>query len=135
MPAAAVATAARPQSIVPSWVVYGFQFVAIGAWTAYAVVYFEAMGIDIAVIGVLAAVPAVVAILASPAWGLVADRLGDMRVPYLVAAVWAALAAVGLAMAPGMPVARGGGPDALRGRGGADAAHRRPDDPAPLAAA
>ena len=51
----------------------------------------------------LAAVPAVVAILASPAWGLVADRLGDMRVPYLVAAIWAALAAVGLAMAPGMP--------------------------------
>ena len=82
---------------------YGFQFVAIGAWTAYAVVYFEAMGIDIALIGVLAAVPAVVAILASPAWGLVADRMGDMRVPYLVAAIWAALAAVGLAMAPGMP--------------------------------
>ena len=88
---------------MPSWIVYGFQFVAIGAWTAYAVVYFEAMGIDIALIGVLAAVPAVVAILASPAWGLVADRMGDMRVPYLVAALWAALAAVGLATAPGMP--------------------------------
>ena len=88
---------------MPSWVVYGFQFVAIGAWTAYGVVYFEALGVDIAVIGVLAAVPAVVAVLASPAWGLVADRLGDMRVPYLVAAIWAALAAVGLAMAPGMP--------------------------------
>jgi PPP family 3-phenylpropionic acid transporter len=102
-PAAAVIPAARPQSIVPSWVVYGFQFVAIGAWTAYAVVYFEAMGIDIALIGVLAAVPAIVAILASPAWGLVADRLGDMRLPYLVAAIWAALAAVGLAMAPAMP--------------------------------
>ena len=99
----AVAVDVRPQSIVPSWVVYGFQFVAIGAWTAYAVVYFEAMGIDIAVIGVLAAVPAVVAILASPVWGLVADRLGDMRAPYLAAAIWAALAAVGLAMAPGMP--------------------------------
>ncbi len=88
---------------MPSWVVYGFQFVAIGAWTAYAVVYFEAMGIDIAVIGVLAAVPAAVAIVASPVWGLVADRLGDMRGPYLVAAIWAALAGVGLAMAPGMP--------------------------------
>jgi len=62
------------------------------------------MGIDVAVIGVLAAVPAAVAIIASPAWGLVADKLGDMRVPYLVAAVWAALACVGLAMAPGMPV-------------------------------
>ncbi len=88
---------------MPSWVVYGFQFVAIGAWTAYAAVYFEALGIDIAIIGVLAAVPAAVAIPASPAWGLVADRLGDMRVPYLVAAIWAALAGVGLATAPGMP--------------------------------
>ena len=94
---------ARPLSIVPSWVVYAFQFVAVGAWTAYVAVYFEALGVDLAVIGVLAAVPSVVAILVAPAWGLVADRLGDMRGPYLVAALWAALAAVGLAMAPAMP--------------------------------
>jgi nitrate/nitrite transporter NarK len=73
--------------------VYGFQFIAIGAWTAYAAVYFEEIGVDLAVIGVLAAVPAAVAILAAPAWGLVADKLGDMRLPYLVAALWAALGA------------------------------------------
>ena len=88
---------------MPSWVVYGFQFIAIGAWAAYAAVYFAALGIDIAVIGVLAAVPAAVAILASPAWGLVADKVGDMRLPYLVAALWAALAGVVLALAPPMP--------------------------------
>ena len=64
---------------------YGFQFLAIGAWNAYATVYFEARGLPLALIGVLAAVPAAVAIVASPAWGLVADRLGDMRPPYLVA--------------------------------------------------
>jgi PPP family 3-phenylpropionic acid transporter len=93
----------RPASIVPSWVVYGFQFIGVGAWTAYATVYFEQMGIDLAAIGVLAAVPAAVAILAAPAWGLVADRLGDMRVPYLVAGLWAASAGVALATGPAMP--------------------------------
>jgi PPP family 3-phenylpropionic acid transporter len=70
--------------------VYGFQFLAIGAWNAYATVYFEELGLPISLIGVLSAVPAAVAILASPAWGLVADRLGDMRPPYLVASIIAA---------------------------------------------
>ena len=35
-------------------------------------------------IGVLAAIPAVVAIVAAPAWGLVADRLGDVRAPLVL---------------------------------------------------
>ena len=74
----------------PSWVVYGFQFLAIGAWNAYSTVYFEDLGLPISLIGVLSAVPAAIAILASPAWGLVADRLGDMRLPYLVASIIAA---------------------------------------------
>lgn len=97
------AAVAPPLSIVPSWVVYGFQFIAIGAWTAFAANYFKAMGLDVAIIGVLAAVPSAVAIVASPLWGLAADRLGDMRPPYLVAALLAAGAAVALAGAPAMP--------------------------------
>jgi PPP family 3-phenylpropionic acid transporter len=76
--------------LFPSWVVYGFQFLAIGAWNAYATVYFEELGLPISLIGVLSAVPAAIAILASPAWGLVADRLNDMRPPYLVASIIAA---------------------------------------------
>ncbi len=90
-------------SIVPSWVTYGFQFIAIGAWTAYATVYFAELGLDLAIIGVLAAVPAAVAVVAGPLWGLVADRLGDMRAPYLVAALIAAGAGLALAGAPDMP--------------------------------
>jgi PPP family 3-phenylpropionic acid transporter len=76
--------------LFPSWAVYGFQFLAIGAWNAYATVYFEQLGLPISLIGVLSAVAAAVAILASPAWGLVADRMGDMRPPYLVASLIAA---------------------------------------------
>ena len=90
-------------SIAPSWVVYGLQFVAIGAWTAFAANYFAAMGLDLAVIGVLAAVPSAVAVVASPAWGLAADRLGDMRGPYLVATVLSAGAGLVLAGTPAMP--------------------------------
>jgi PPP family 3-phenylpropionic acid transporter len=90
-------------SIVPSWVVYGMQFIAVGAWTAFAANYFAAMGLDVAVIGVFAAVPSAVAILAAPVWGLVADRLGDMRVPYLVAGLVAAAAGLVLAGTPSMP--------------------------------
>lgn len=89
--------------LAPSWVVYGFQFVGIGAWTAYITVYLEQLGVDLAAIGVLAAVPGAVAILAAPAWGLVADRLGDMRLPYLVAGLWAAAAGLALVTGPGMP--------------------------------
>jgi PPP family 3-phenylpropionic acid transporter len=93
----------RMASVVPSGIVYALQFVAVGVWSAYAIVYFQALGVAIGVIGVLVAVPSIVAIAAAPAWGLVADRMGDMRQPYLVAALWAAAASVVLALGPTMP--------------------------------
>ena len=71
---------------------------------AYATVYFKDMGVDLAVIGMLAAVPALVAIVAAPAWGVLADRLGDMRPPYLAGALWAAGAALLLVLGPPMTV-------------------------------
>lgn len=93
----------RPASIVPSGVVYALQFTSVAVWVAYATVFFKSLGIDLALIGLLAAVPSAVAIVAAPAWGLVADRMGDMRPAYLVAAVGAAGAAAILALAPPMP--------------------------------
>jgi PPP family 3-phenylpropionic acid transporter len=93
----------RLASVVPSGIVYALQFAAVGAWSAYAIVYFQALGVAIGVIGVLIAIPSVVAIFAAPAWGLAADRLGDMRAPYLVAALWAAAASLVLALGPTMP--------------------------------
>ncbi|HEX5827155.1 MAG TPA: MFS transporter [Candidatus Limnocylindrales bacterium] len=84
----------------PPALVYALQFGAVGIWTAYASIYFAELGVSLALIGVLAAVPALVAILASPAWGLLADRLGDMRLPYLAGAVIAALAGVWVALGP-----------------------------------
>ena len=43
---------------------------------------------------------ALVAIVAAPAWGVLADRLGDMRPPYLAGALWAASAALLLVAGP-----------------------------------
>jgi MFS transporter, PPP family, 3-phenylpropionic acid transporter len=52
---------------------------------------------------VLAAIPAAVTIVGSPAWGLLADRIGDVRLPILAAA--SLTIAVALLLAQGPPIA------------------------------
>jgi MFS transporter, PPP family, 3-phenylpropionic acid transporter len=52
---------------------------------------------------VLAAIPAAVTIVGSPAWGLLADRIGDVRAPIVAAAALAL--AVALLLAQGPPIA------------------------------
>jgi PPP family 3-phenylpropionic acid transporter len=90
-------------SVVPSGVVYAFQFTAVAVWVAYAALYFQSLGVSLGAIGLLAAIPSVVAIFAAPAWGLLADRIGDVRPPYLAGALWAATFALVLATGPQMP--------------------------------
>jgi PPP family 3-phenylpropionic acid transporter len=90
-------------ALARSAIVYLFLFSAVGCWSAYASVLFKELGVGLAVIGVLASVPAAVSIVGAPSWGLVADRLGDVRPPLLVAGLWAAAAASLLALQPPMP--------------------------------
>jgi MFS transporter, PPP family, 3-phenylpropionic acid transporter len=90
-------------ALTRSAVVYMILFSAVGCWSAYASVLFGELGVGLAVIGLLTAVPAAVAIVGAPAWGLVADRLGDVRPPLLAAGLWAAVAASLLALKPPMP--------------------------------
>jgi MFS transporter, PPP family, 3-phenylpropionic acid transporter len=90
-------------ALTRSAVVYMILFSAVGCWSAYASVLFQELGVGLAVIGLLASVPAAVAIIGAPAWGLVADRLGDVRPPLLAASLWAAGAASLLALRPPMP--------------------------------
>ena len=101
-PAPSVA-APRRASVVPSGVVYALQFTAVAVWVAYAALYFQSLGASLATIGLLASIPSAVAIVAAPAWGLVADRMGDVRPPYLAGALWAATFGLILATGPGMP--------------------------------
>jgi MFS family permease len=90
-------------ALARSALVYMLLFSAVGCWSAYASVLFQELGVGLAAIGVLAAVPSAVAIVGAPTWGLVADRLGDVRPPLLVAGLWAAAAASLLALQPPMP--------------------------------
>ena len=124
---------AAPRSSRPG-VVYAFQFTSVAVWVAFAAMYFQELGVSLGTIGLLAAIPSAVAIFAAPAWGLVADRLGDVRPPYLAGALWAA--AFGLVLADRAVRCRGSrSPSALLAVGlvRPHAARRRPHDPAPLA--
>lgn len=90
-------------SLTTTSIVYLLLFASVGGWVPYASVYFQFRGVDLGFIGVLSAIPFLVAILGAPAWGLVADRLGDVRPPMLVASLWAATASLWLASGPPMP--------------------------------
>lgn len=91
------------ESLVGPAIVYALLFGAVGAWPPFSTVYFGSLGIDLGSIGVLTAIPAAVSIVAAPAWGVIADRLGDVRPPIVVAGLWATFIAVVLALQP--PVA------------------------------
>jgi MFS transporter, PPP family, 3-phenylpropionic acid transporter len=88
--------------ILSSGLAYALFFGAVGAWSPYAPVYFRELGVDLAGIGLLAAVPAAVAIVVAPAWGLLADRLGDVRAPLLASSALAVVVALLLATEPPM---------------------------------
>lgn len=75
-------------------------FGAYGAWGPYWSVYVSQLGVGLAAIGLLAAIPAAVQIFAAPAWGLVADRLGDVRAPLAAAGLIAIAASAFLATGP-----------------------------------
>ncbi len=89
--------------MLTSGVAYALYFGAIGAWSPYWPVYFSALGVGLAAIGLLTAIPAAVQVLAAPAWGLVADRLGDVRFPLVAAAVVCVSAALLMAAGPATP--------------------------------
>ncbi len=100
-PAAADATVSAPLAVVlTSGIAYALYFGSIGAWSPYWPVYFAGLGVDLAAIGVLTAIPAAVQIVAAPAWGLLSDRLGDVRLPLAAASAVCIAAALFMASAP-----------------------------------
>jgi PPP family 3-phenylpropionic acid transporter len=90
-----------PRSVVlTSGVAYAVFFGTYGAWGPYWPVYFSQLGVDLGAIGFLATIPAAVQTFVSPAWGLAADRLGDVRAPLAAAGLVAIAAAASLATGP-----------------------------------
>ena len=83
-------------SIVRPAIVYATLFSAVGAFVPYMAVFYRSIGMGVEVVGLLAALWAAAGLVAAPTWGIVADRLGSVRYPLVLAGVWAALAALGL---------------------------------------
>ena len=97
--ASPAAPAIAPSSIVRPAIVYALLFGAVAAYAPYIAVYLQSTGLDLGTVGLLIALHATVSLVAAPAWGALADGLGDVRAPILVASLLAAAATVILAIA------------------------------------
>jgi len=84
-------------------ITYAVYFVAIGASWSYLPVYYRDLGLDLAAIGLLAAMSSAIGLLAAPAWGALADRYPRSRLGLPAAAFVAAAGAFGLASAGTLP--------------------------------
>jgi PPP family 3-phenylpropionic acid transporter len=94
------ATPARGAILRPA-IVYAILFGAQGAYLPYISVYLASTGLDLGTVGALIALFAAVSLVAAPAWGALADSLGDIRGPVLVAGFLSGAAVVLLAVSVG----------------------------------
>lgn len=79
---------------------------AIGASFPYLAVFYRSRGLDLATIGLLTSLSAVVGLVAAPLWGAMADRFAGSRPVLPVAATLAAVGGAALALAHGpIPIA------------------------------
>ncbi len=78
---------------------YVFAFVAVGATAPYMPVYFESIGLPLDAIGLVAALAALCSLIAAPAWGVLADQALGARAALVIAAIIAAICALGVALA------------------------------------
>ena len=101
---AAAAASAPPTAVVRPAIVYGLLFGAQGAYLPYIPIYLASTGLDLGTVGALIALFAAVSLIAAPSWGALADGIGDVRVPVLVAGVLSGGAVLLLAVAVG-PIA------------------------------
>ena len=85
-------------SVVRPAIVYALLFGAVAAYAPYIPVYLRSTGLDLGLVGLLIALHATVSLVAAPTWGALADGLGDVRAPILVACLLAAAAATLMAL-------------------------------------
>lgn len=82
-------------------VVYALLFGGVGAYFPYLSIYLQSTGLDIGMVGALIGLHAAVSLVAAPAWGALADGIGDVRGPILAAGILATIAAILLAVVAG----------------------------------
>jgi MFS transporter, PPP family, 3-phenylpropionic acid transporter len=82
-------------------IVYALLFGAQGAYLPYIALYLASTGVDLGTVGALVALFAAVGLVAAPAWGALADGIGDVRGPVVVAGLLSGGATLLLAVAIG----------------------------------
>lgn len=90
-----------PGAILRPAIVYAILFGAQGAYLPYIAVYLASTGLDLGTVGALIALFAAVSVIAAPSWGAVADALGDIRLPVLIAGFLSGAAVLLLALSVG----------------------------------
>jgi PPP family 3-phenylpropionic acid transporter len=100
-PATAPATAPPSTAVLRPAIVYALLFGAQGAYLPYIPIYLASTGLDLGTVGALIALFAAVSLIAAPSWGALADGIGDVRGPVLVAGVLSGGAVLLLAVAVG----------------------------------
>jgi MFS transporter, PPP family, 3-phenylpropionic acid transporter len=80
-------------------IAYALFFGAIGAYFPYISLFYSGLGQGLEFVGILSALSAAVGLVAAPAWGAVADRIRDVRVPVLAGGLFAAASGAWLASA------------------------------------
>ena len=80
-------------------IVYAVLFGAVGTFYPYSSVLLASRGLELGAIGLLLALNGVVGLLAAPAWGALADRVGAIHRVLLVTSVIAGIGAFALAVA------------------------------------
>jgi PPP family 3-phenylpropionic acid transporter len=88
-------------SVVRPAIVYAILFGGVGAYVPYISIYLGSTGLDLGTVGALIALHAAVSLVAAPTWGAIADGLGEVRGPILLAGCLSAGAAALLAIAGG----------------------------------
>jgi len=88
-PSAAPAAAPAPNraTVVRPAIVYALLFGAQGAYLPYIGVYLASSGLSLGTVGALIALFAVVSLVAAPGWGAIADGIGDVRGPVVIAGI------------------------------------------------
>ena len=96
-----ISAAAGRGSIVRPAVVYALLFGAVGSYVPYIALYLGSRGLALSMVGALLALFAGVSVVAAPAWGALADGIGDARGPIFLAGILSAIAAALLGIATG----------------------------------
>ena len=85
----------QQQSLFVIKVLYFCYYIVFGIYVTYINVYFHSIGLSGLQIGLINTISPLVAMISSPLWGMLSDRLGNVRFLMMMAAGGAALSSLG----------------------------------------